>query len=1673
MLPSVAYQSPQFLPHQHLDHRSSFNSMDQSYDLTNSAINAALRQHLPAQQPASSFQPLSRTRNQYPQPIQRPTAQSLAPPGPGTDSEHSLRRKTPSGTIPGGYDADRSIQPPASKHIIVSSLDNGQVLSSQTGLPSDLTQYNSNPSISLSQYPNFPVEFSGGNDRSRFLNTPSQGLHGGSWIRSLNYPASINPVLNQSSAQPLAQRNYWQPGPTTPSVIASPFQPGPGQASSGGFGQYGPYWPDGGYMPYYPAALRDSRYQSTPQVRLTGQEGPLTTFQTPFNRPSIPSSDHITPKFAWNPLPARSGQHAAQGYNPDLSQTPFPTHHVHVQSGQEQLWGQHPQSYQTTHLSQLGVDNYLTQNATTSPGGFQSSAVEMIPQQPRNAEFKEKILSWAHSVYVDLLASLHNARRRGLSHGGHELQARNVPNPSIYPKPPRQPASDFSTLSANNDAQSTLRFHPHSRTHFRESDPSSAFLDQKLGSSLHISPSSNNFVHGNVGARGHLTSSFDQRSSIERDGYRNVRRSFAGSPSRLFNPSYHGMSPTENAAAALEILSSLCIESGWEWIEGMLVGGCLAYGLGDYNKAFRWYSRIIHRDPNHVEAISNLAATLLALDRREEALQYWLRAVKLRPGYFEAVEHLIGLLCTSQRGKDAISIIQFVEDSLRHAPNGESFTINEDDDCSGDESEDMESTVSMSDRVAFDYGEELQSPPAFKNRLQDPGDGFGSSGYNIPGIDNGRMLALIHAKGNMLYALGDQIGAAASFEEAILIATGRRRRGLQSLIRRILAAFQDESHHGIRHRSRQVDPQEILLLFPDRALQTAKLVFPPYGNPPGLRHIPDGMSKKAAISTTSNSLLSLAKIYQDGMSSSSPTAPKSPGGVRDILALYYLSLALQPSPSTANNVGILLASIQGTARAPRTAGESQLPDIPGVVPGSGIALALAYYNYGLNLDSRHAHLYTNLGSLLKDIGQLPAAIKMYEQAVQCDNNFDIALANLANAVKDSGRINDAIGYYRRAVNANPDFAEAVCGLANALNSVCNWVGRGGIAPSRGIRDRWHVDDQGMLRDANEMGVDSGWMKRVVDIVDKQLKDGELWGTGSLAGAGLSQILLSLAGNDRPGLLVSKRGVLNSILQAWSGQKWEGSRIVRLVERVIRWLTWQWYQDLYVHGKEYPASRYARPQLPVGLSTPNAPTVLPFHTFTCPLSAKQIRHISQRNGLRISCSTLRSPWLPATVYRPPAPPNPHLNVGYVSSDFNNHPLAHLMQSVFGLHNPRRVKAFCYATTPSDNSVHRQQIEREAPVFRDVSGWSVDRLVEQIVNDGIHILVNLNGYTRGARNEVFAARPAPIHMSFMGFAGTLGAEWCDYILADELSIPREVLGPRMPRNMRMEDRLFEKEHGEELDEWVFAERIVYTRHTFFCCDHRQSAPDAQTKRLTWEEEQVNRWRMRKELFPDLPDDTVILGNFNQLYKIEPTTFRTWLRILARTPNAVLWLLRFPDVGEPNLRNTAVAWAGEATASRIIFTDVAPKGAHINRARICDLFLDTPECNAHTTAADVLWSGTPLLTYPRYKYKMCSRMASSILTSALPQNELGRQAAAELIASSDAEYEKNAIRLSQSLKYEIGGNGRASGRLFELRKMLFLNRWDSKLFDTRRWVRDLEDAYDAVWSKWVKGEEGDIWL
>ncbi|KAF2467286.1 uncharacterized protein BDR25DRAFT_70381 [Lindgomyces ingoldianus] len=1619
--------------------------------------------------------------------------------GRGKPPEHMLRRKTPNGILAAAYDGtsvEQTEKPHATKHILLPVTADSRIGSSST------FSYNLKQELPL-RSPGANNEFNQGKqdplsdwNPSLYFETGSGRAHEG-WKGAHHPLPQIDSMLNQMPQHqpPLHYQMYGQHfcGALEPS-LQSPLGP----TVSNDQGPFGPYWHDGTFIPYRPAAMRDPRYFAHhgpnwnalhPGGFLNTGPGDWHTFNSAVsnitNIQQIPYSMHhqvsMVPPNAYNlgrpsidysvPYPQSHSRHVGLDYQSQTLPLSF---------------SQRPHQDLSTSLSSSGQTTPVPDHTSVS------TALTEFGPQSSNAQLRERVFAWAHTVYIDLLKYLQQTRKNS-AHSRHPNAPQQHARPHIYPKPPRQPAANFSSSSNSTGSAQTLERHntyPSGSKHQPAPQDAHSSSHRRNDSTHHRSSSLWSLSGGEIRDPDPHRRSWQPQSQQQYpsshglhgqgqglDPTRTLRRMSGTSITSVHQSLRHEVPPSMTAASALDAITKHCEESKWNWIDGILLGGCLAYALGDYQKAQDWYKHILTLDKDHVEATSNLAATLLALQQKREAEQHWRRAVKLRPSYFEAVEHLIGLLCSDHRGQEAVQVIEEVERSLKFIKKGEAL---KNADVQSDRSNSVSQSPSISeasDKPVFEFDGESES--IFKDMDELPGSdqpGFGLSGYAIPGSENGRILALVHAKGNMLYALGDNAGAAKAFENAVLIGAGTQIQGIGGLIKHILSVVgydaADRSSGGHRIPP-STDP---ILLHPEPALKTSQLCFPPHGQLPGLKYVPsEGMARKAAVSTTSNSLLSLAKIFQDGMATNSPKASayQTTYGVREILALYYLSLSLQPSPSTANNVGILLASVQQYAPSRHIPVSNPIPkpQIPGLVPGSGIALALAYYNYGLLLDSRHAHLYTNLGSLLKDIGQLDVAIQMYEQAVACDGNFDIALANLANAVKDKGRISDAILYYKRAVSASPDFAEAVCGLANALNSVCGWNGRGGIANDGGSRDRWHVDEKGLLLDARVQAASSfGWIKRVVDLVEKQLGDGEDWGRGIMDDRFIQDIVRPLALDEAdPHNINEKQEKMRRTLVKWQGQKWEGARIVRLVERAIRRITWQWYQDKYVKRQPRSSGSYRRPRLPSALTVPAAPTVLPFHTFTCPMSAKQIRLISQRNGLRISCSTLRAPWLPTNVFAPPSPPNPHLKVGYVSSDFNNHPLAHLMQSVFGLHNPSRVKAYCYATTASDGSIHRQQIEREAPVFYDASNWQPERLVHQIIHDGIHILINLNGYTRGARNEVFAARPAPIQMSFMGFAGTLGAEWCDYLLADTTAVPRETLrGWR--RNIDMEDLLEDQNSGGDDDNWVYGENIIYCRDTFFCCDHRQSAPDAQERQLTWEDEQQRRWRMRKEIFPNLPDDAIILGNFNQLYKIEPTTFRTWLRILAQLPNAVLWLLRFPDLGETNLKQTANAWAGPEVASRVLFTDVAQKHQHIARARVCDLFLDTPECNAHTTAADVLWSGTPLLTLPRYQYKMCSRMAASILKGALPKSPDGAQAAKDLIATGEEDYEEKAVRLGKECVYT---GHRATGRLSQLRKLLYESRWTSALFDTRRWVRDLEEAYEIAWRKWERGEGGDIEL
>lgn len=420
---------------------------------------------------------------------------------------------------------------------------------------------------------NFPPVFKNDLAGNAIPSEVVQDANGTSWVRPVNYPPGVDSMLNQSLPLQANQRMLLHNGQYVPTVLPATLQSCLGPTASAGTGPFGPYWPDGVYIPYRPAAFRDARFESpTPFPKQLANPGqPYYELNQPvFNQPQVPLGSHADAGFPWS--------HSMPGFpNPDpLMKTYFPPRHsdqlpFHIRANRPLPSPSHQQ-----------LTNDPAWSNRQPVHGFQPPG----PATAANAEFKEKVLSWAHGVYVDLLATIHQARRNSMSNGTADSHPRMM-KPTIYPKPPRQPGLDFTQA------------HPPDLTR-HNSYPSSQYDVQRQNIGAMGTQRSNDPTHA-APLRAHprrpsLSQFAQNRSDTHMIGVRDTGIPSISPFTRARGSLFNEGSPMSNAATALDMLSHLCGESNWEWIDGMLLGGCLAYGLGDYNKATRWYSRIIARD---------------------------------------------------------------------------------------------------------------------------------------------------------------------------------------------------------------------------------------------------------------------------------------------------------------------------------------------------------------------------------------------------------------------------------------------------------------------------------------------------------------------------------------------------------------------------------------------------------------------------------------------------------------------------------------------------------------------------------------------------------------------------------------------------------------------------------------------------------------------------------------------------------------------------------------------------------------------------------------------------------------------------------------------------------------------------------------------------------------------
>ena len=378
-------------------------------------------------------------------------------------------------------------------------------------------------------------------------------------------------------------------------------------------------------------------------------------------------------------------------------------------------------------------------------------------------------------------------------------------------------------------------------------------------------------------------------------------------------------------------------------------------------------------------------------------------------------------------------------------------------------------------------------------------------------------------------------------------------------------------------------------------------------------------------------------------------------------------------------------------------------------------------------------------------------------------------------------------------------------------------------------------------------------------------------------------------------------------------------------------------------------------------------------------------------------------LASPLAKPVRRPRAHrqrLRVGYLSADFGAHPVGYLTRSMYGLHDRKRFEVFGYALAGDDGSDNFRAIASGCDQMIDTRRLSLEQLAARIAADSIDVLVDLNGYTRGGRTHVLALRPAPIQVLSAGYPATLGGTLGDYFIADSTAVPASA-------------------------EAFFAEKIARLPHSYLPASHR-SFPIAPIPAHSEE---------------SLPEGKFIFCAFHRHEKIDPAAFRSWMRVLRAVPDSVLWLQQ--GAGEKNLRLHARD-AGIDPA-RLVFARHREHAEHLARQRLADLFLDTRCWNAHTTGADALWYGVPLVTFPGEH--PVSRLSASLL------HGLGLD---ELIAKDVAEYETLAIDLASD-----------PDRLRELKERLRVNRDTYPLFDVPRYVRNLECAYLEMWRVYESGE------
>ncbi len=538
-----------------------------------------------------------------------------------------------------------------------------------------------------------------------------------------------------------------------------------------------------------------------------------------------------------------------------------------------------------------------------------------------------------------------------------------------------------------------------------------------------------------------------------------------------------------------------------------------------------------------------------------------------------------------------------------------------------------------------------------------------------------------------------------------------------------------------------------------------------------------------------------------------------------------------------------------------------------------------------------ADLFSLADKLTTD-GKASDAILTYRTWLESANS-PLAYAvrfNLACLLSNSGDLHAAMEEHKQALNQNPAFAQARLNLGNVLEQL-------------GRRPEAITEWERALRDIESASLpDSGLRKHALNSLGRLL---EVEHRYPEAEAMLTQSL-SLTPDQ------------SDVLHHW----------IHLRQKQCQW-------PIYSPLPGIPAEVMRNSTSALAMLSASDDPALQLET--------ALRYVKEK------ISGDFSPLAPGKGYK-----HDRLRIGYLSSNFGWHAVTILTAELFELHDRKRVEVFGFSSAADDNTAMGKRVQNAMDHFIHIDQMSDEAAAAAIRSAEIDILIDLQGLTQGFRPYILARRPAPVQITYLGFPGTTGLPWIDYVLADRYVIP-------------------------EASRQYFSEKPLYLPDCFQVNDRKRAIGP-----------------MLKRADHGLKDDAFVFCAFNHNHKFTPEMFSAWMRILRYTPESILWLLADNERVRSNLLRHAKEL--DIASDRLIFAPRVPPEEYLARFQLADLFLDTMPFNGGTTASDALWAGLPVLTCSGRSF--ASRMAGSLL------NAVGLP---ELVTTSLADYEKKAIALA----------------------------------------------------------------